>query len=140
MLPVSLDATGFDHDTDLECELVIDHNGRGDRVRIPITVLVTLAADDKPDMGIPGSFHLSEPYPNPFNDTSSIRFDLPSNNFVNLNLIDINGRSVRKIIKGYYQSGYHNTIINGNNLASGVYFLNMQAGDYSAIKKIVLIR
>jgi len=83
---------------------------------------------------------LSEPYPNPFNSIASIRFDLPSNNFVNLNLVDINGRSVRNIIKGYYQAGYHNIIINADNLASGVYFLNMQTGDYTALKKIVLVR
>ncbi|HHE46364.1 MAG TPA: T9SS type A sorting domain-containing protein, partial [Bacteroidetes bacterium] len=123
-----------------ECELIIDHNGRGGRITIPVTVQVTLGVDDKPDMEVPLSYYLCNPYPNPFNNTTYIRFDLPANGFVQLKLVDVNGRFAKRVINGYCRAGYYNVAVNADNLASGIYFVQLQAGRFKAMKKVVLVR
>jgi len=110
-----------------------------------VSVEVRLIVDiqdvgDRSASSLPQEYHLSAPFPNPFNNRTSIRFDLPTGSFVDLNLIDINGKFVRNIVSRDYRAGSHNAIIDANRLASGVYFLKMNAASYSAMEKIVLIR
>ncbi len=140
ILPVMLDATDFDHDTDLECELIIDHNGRGDRITIPVTVQVTLSVDDKLDTRIPRSFYLSEPYPNPFNSMTCIQFNLPVTIKTRLELYDIQGRWLKTLHTGLFAKGQHHTVLYADNLSTGVYLLKLSSASESAMRKVVLIR
>ena len=89
---------------------------------------------------IPERFALYQNYPNPFNPTTRINFDIPRQSFVKLKVYDILGREVSTLINSEYPPGTHSFDFNGSNLASGVYFYRLEAGDFVQIKKMVLIK
>jgi hypothetical protein len=73
------------------------------------------------------SYALHGNYPNPFNNSTSIRFSLPVNSPVELNLYDINGRFIKHIIKQTMTAGKHKILFNADNLSSGIYFVQLRA-------------
>ena len=89
---------------------------------------------------IPGSYQLYQNYPNPFNPTTKIKFDLPKNGFVNLKVYDILGREVAVLVNQELQAGSKEYEFNAVNLPSGVYFYKLKAGDFTATKKLVLVK
>ncbi len=88
---------------------------------------------------IPLTFALSV-FPNPFNPDLTIKFDLPHPSNVNLKVYNIAGGEVVSIASGYYNAGRYDFTFNGANLSSGVYFVRFNAGDFSKIQKVVLIK
>ena len=88
----------------------------------------------------PVSFSLSPAYPNPFNPITRLAFDLPIASQVNLSVYDILGRRIATLCNGLYNSGTHQVIFNGSHLSSGVYFYRLQAGEFGAVKKMVLTK
>lgn len=89
---------------------------------------------------IPNSYELSQNYPNPFNPSTSISFSLPAADNVSIKVYDVMGREVRTLINGQMQAGTHNTVFEASGLASGVYVYKITAGDYTATKKMVLMK
>jgi hypothetical protein len=89
---------------------------------------------------VPAEFSLSQNYPNPFNPTTVIHYQLPVNSFVTLKIYDILGREVATLINGRQSAGYYNATFKATNLPSGVYFYRLQAGTYSATKKLLLLK
>ena len=95
---------------------------------------------------VPTEFNVSEAYPNPFNPSTQIKFDLPEDGFVTLNVFDVLGRKVAEVVKGNNAAGYHAATWNASNVASGVYFARFTATDqfgklrFSKINKLVLSR
>ena len=89
---------------------------------------------------IPNSYELSQNYPNPFNPSTSISFSLPAAGNVSIKVYDVMGREVRTLINGQMQAGTHNTVFEASGLASGVYVYKITAGDYTATKKMVLMK
>jgi hypothetical protein len=89
---------------------------------------------------IPKTYSLNQNYPNPFNPTTRIRFELPKSGFVNMKLYDVNGREVATLINEDLSAGIKEYELNASNLASGVYMYKITAGDFSATKKLVLIK
>lgn len=89
---------------------------------------------------IPKEYSLSQNYPNPFNPVTNIKYQIPVNGFVSLKIYDITGREIANLVKEYKQAGYYTVTFNGSNLASGVYFYRIQAGDFVQVKKMVLIK
>ena len=83
----------------------------------------------------PRVFALHPASPNPFNPSTQIRFDVPEDSHVSLNVIDMLGRKVAEIVNHNYAAGYHSTTWNAANLASGVYFLRFAASDENGIVK-----
>jgi predicted CXXCH cytochrome family protein len=102
--------------------------------------------DVKPTNGeIPIEFALQQNYPNPFNPTTQINFSLPENQRVKLEVFDIIGRSVTTIVDKHMEPGNYNVTWDGNDangmkVTSGIYLYRLQAGSYSAIKKMVLLK
>lgn len=94
----------------------------------------------------PLAFAFHGAYPNPFNPSTQIRFDVPEDSHVSLNVIDVLGRKVAEIVNHNYAAGYHSTTWNATNLASGVYFLRFAASDgngivkFSKMSKLVLTK
>jgi len=86
------------------------------------------------------TFTLSQNYPNPFNPSTNISFTLPTKSFVTLKVYDLLGRGVATLVEGELSAGNHSQEWNATNFASGVYFCRLQAGKYSATKKLLLIR
>ncbi len=89
---------------------------------------------------IPEGYFLSQNYPNPFNPTTKIDFSLPRPGNIKLSVYDINGKEITILRNGYLSSGVYTIEFNGNGLSSGVYFYRIEAGNYSEIKKMILLK
>jgi len=90
---------------------------------------------------IPKNYELFQNYPNPFNPNTSIKYTIKENN-VNVNIIvfDITGREVAVLVDKKQNAGYYEITFEPVNLASGIYFYSIEAGEYKDIKKMVLIK
>ena len=89
---------------------------------------------------IPGEFKLENNYPNPFNPETTIKYQLPKSAFVSIKLYDITGREVSTLVNEQHNAGYYDYSFNASHLASGVYFYRIQAGEFSDIKRMVLVK
>ncbi len=89
---------------------------------------------------LPAQFSLQQNYPNPFNPSTVISYDLPLDVHVTLKVYDVLGREVMTLVNGVVEAGYHQTILNAANLASGLYFYRLQAGAYASVKKLMLMK
>jgi hypothetical protein len=89
---------------------------------------------------IPKTFSLSQNYPNPFNPFTTIKYELPKDAFVTIKVYDIVGREIFTLVNENKQAGYYSVSFNGINFASGVYFYRIKAGDFNAVKRMVLIK
>jgi len=90
-------------------------------------------------------FELSKNYPNPFNPTTNISFTIPKKSIVNLSVYNIKGQKVKTLANDAYPAGKHNLIWNGNDengheVSSGVYFYHINASEYKATGKMLLLK
>jgi phosphatidylserine/phosphatidylglycerophosphate/cardiolipin synthase-like enzyme len=92
------------------------------------------------DWNVPRSFSLSQNYPNPFNPTTRIEYAIPSTQKVVLKLYDILGREVRTLVNEQQTPGAYRVDLNAGNLASGVYYCRIEAGLYSQVRKMLLMK
>lgn len=90
--------------------------------------------------GIPADFSYDGNFPNPFNPTTSFRFDLPQAIHVHLSVFDLNGRLVKSLINAKLDAGTYVVSFDASGLASGIYFSRLLAGDYHATSKLVLTK
>lgn len=89
---------------------------------------------------VPTKFDLLQNYPNPFNPVTNIKFDIAKTGLVKLSVYDITGRQVAELINGEIQAGSYNYDFNASNLASGIYFYKLEAGNFNSIKKMILVK
>jgi hypothetical protein len=94
---------------------------------------------------IPSEFALSQNYPNPFNPTTSIKFAIPENANVQLNVYNMLGQKVRTIMDGMQDAGYYTVNWDGTNdlgskVSSGIYIYRISAGKYNATMKMNLLK
>jgi len=92
-------------------------------------------ADRQPDQ-----FALHGAFPNPFNATTVLSFELPVAGFVKLEVYDISGRLVATLVDGWRGAGYHEVTWNASTLASGLYFCRLRAGSFMDVKKMMLVK
>jgi photosystem II stability/assembly factor-like uncharacterized protein len=97
------------------------------------------------EISVPYTFTLKQNYPNPFNPCTEITFEIPENSIVHLTIFNILGKQVAEIAKGEFLPGVYSIEWNGSSLASGIYFLKMNAQSisgriYSAVKKLILMK
>jgi energy-converting hydrogenase Eha subunit A len=100
----------------------------------------SLAVEDQTSDRIPDRFALQQNYPNPFNPTTSIAFSLPVTANVTLAVYSVLGSTVAELASGRMEAGYHSVVFDASQLSSGVYYYRIQAGDYAATRKLVLLR
>ena len=90
---------------------------------------------------IPTVYNLYQNFPNPFNQSTKINFDLPKDSKVTLVIYDLLGRVVKRLLNSEFkQAGRYSIDFNASNLASGVYFYRIEAGDFVMTKKMVLVK
>ena len=89
---------------------------------------------------VPKEFSLNQNFPNPFNPITKIQYVIPQNGYVSLKVYDILGREIQTLVNEYKNAGYYNVTFDGSNLSSGVYIYKLNAGAYSDIKKMILIK
>jgi flagellar hook assembly protein FlgD len=78
--------------------------------------------------------------PNPFNPRTAISYQLTAYSHVNLRVYDTAGRLVRTLVDGWREAGRHEITFDGSGMASGLYLLKMEAGDYHAVQKLMLLK
>jgi hypothetical protein len=86
------------------------------------------------------SFKLNQNYPNPFNPSTTINFVVPYQTRVTLKVFNVLGSEVATLVNGEKPAGSYNVTFNAGNLASGVYFYQLKAGNFIATKKLMLIK
>ncbi len=107
-------------------------------VKILITQIVTSLEENIETQ--PLTFSLYQNFPNPFNPETTIRYDLPQAVDVKIEVFNVLGKKVAELVNAEKQSGTHKVYFNGINLSSGVYFYKINAGQFSDLRRMVLVK
>ncbi|MFC2170720.1 T9SS type A sorting domain-containing protein [Calditrichota bacterium] len=102
------------------------------------------STDERYEM-IPSKFEILSIYPNPFNPVVTIPYALPNSSDVKITIYNLLGQRVTTLIDKKVQAGYHNVLWDSRSrtgvpVASGIYFVKMEAGKFNKTKKIVLLK
>ena len=108
----------------------IDFNGNFQYYELPEEVSI----------GVPDKYSLEQNYPNPFNPVTNLEFGISELGLVKLKIYDVTGREVVTLVNEIKEPGYYKIKFKAGNLASGVYFYRMTAGDFSAVKKFIVLK
>ena len=102
----------------------------------------SVATSVPPETGHASSFALYQNFPNPFNPSTMIRFNVSTKEHVSLKLFDVLGREVATLIDGVVDPGEHTVVFNAwdYQISSGTYFYRMTAGSFSETKRCVLLQ
>jgi len=90
--------------------------------------------------GVAAQYVLEQNHPNPFNPTTSIRYEVPQEAVVSLKVFNVLGQEVAALLDGLKEPGSYEVQWNAKNLPSGVYFYRLQAGDFVQTKKLVILK
>jgi photosystem II stability/assembly factor-like uncharacterized protein len=89
---------------------------------------------------VPGELVLKQNFPNPFNPSTTISYGLPQKANVSLVVYNTLGQAIATLVNREEEAGYHQARFDGSNVASGVYFCRLTAGDFVRTSKLVLLR
>ena len=89
---------------------------------------------------IPADYSLAQNYPNPFNPETTIEFGMPEDAQVKVTVFNVLGQVVTALVDAEMPAGYHVVTWDAGDMASGVYFYRIQAGEYTATKRMVLMK
>ncbi|HVN48332.1 MAG TPA: endo-1,4-beta-xylanase [Bacteroidota bacterium] len=105
-----------------------------DTVNIPVTGISTT------EQLTPTAYKLYNNYPNPFNPTTRIDYNLPTTSKVSLKIYDVLGREVQTLVNSIQAPGKYSVTLNAQGLSSGIYFYRLNAGSFSETKKLMLLK
>lgn len=94
----------------------------------------------QPNGEIVNSYSLSQNFPNPFNPSTLIKFSIPKSSFVTLKVYDVSGKEVKNLVNSQLSQGGYNYTMNASDLSSGVYYYKITAGEFTEIKRMVLVK
>ncbi len=119
--------------------------GQGDRMlnnEIPLstTFPTRVTGVNKQGTELPRQFRLEQNYPNPFNPSTTINYSVPKSCLVTIKVYDVMGREISTLINAQKPAGNYSIKFNASHFATGIYFYRMQAGDFIATKKLVLLK
>lgn len=89
---------------------------------------------------VPTATSLLGNYPNPFNPTTTIRFQISSGSYVSLKVFNMLGQEVATLVKDVREAGFHQVIFNASQLASGIYMYKLQSRNFTEIKRMLLLK
>ncbi len=105
------------------------------------------AEDFSPDLGVkdleveyPNEFSLVSVYPNPFNASTAVEFQLAAQGKIDLSLFDLNGKLVQSIASDVFTAGNHKMVVDGAELSNGIYILKLTGNSRTAAGKIVMMK
>ena len=90
--------------------------------------------------GIANTYSLSQNFPNPFNPITTIKFSIPQRGLVKLVVFDVLGKEVATLVNNEQTTGNYEVTFNASKLTSGVYFYKITSGDFSDVKKMLLVK
>ncbi len=89
---------------------------------------------------IPVEYELSQNYPNPFNPSTKIKFGMPQKGYVKLTVFNLVGEELEVLVNEVMDPGYHVVDFTGADFASGVYLYRIEAGDFTSVRKMILLK
>ena len=92
------------------------------------------------DVNAPVTFSLEQNYPNPFNPSTSIKYSVAQDGFVNVSVFNLIGEKVATLVNGNVKAGSYDVNFNASSLSSGVYFYSIEAGDFKSVRKMMLMK
>ena len=92
------------------------------------------------DEFVPSNIKIEHPYPNPFNPNTEIKIELNLPTDVSIEMIDIQGRYVKSVLKKYFSSGEHTIKINSDGLSNGIYFLSVKTEKFQRTFKVAYLK
>jgi photosystem II stability/assembly factor-like uncharacterized protein len=92
------------------------------------------------NIDLPEIYKLEQNYPNPFNPVTKIQFEIPRSGHVKLVVYDLLGREVASIVNEYLEAGYYSFDFDASGIASGVYIYKIEAGNFTDVKKMMVLK
>jgi hypothetical protein len=121
-----------------QASITIDNNSP-QIPEIPVTVGLTSNINGH-DPTLPTNFALYQNYPNPFNVSTQIRFALPKKCDVKIEIYNVLGQRIDKLVNGTLAAGYHSIIWNAGDASSGIYYYRLTAGNFVDVDKMILLK
>jgi hypothetical protein len=89
---------------------------------------------------IPADFVLMQNFPNPFNPSTTIQYGVPKRTQVTLTIYDVMGREIAELVNGDHEAGLYRIVWNAQGVASGIYYCRIATGEFSAVRKLILMK
>jgi hypothetical protein len=89
---------------------------------------------------LPIEYSLNQNFPNPFNPTTTISYALPTSGLVTLKIYNVLGQEVKALVNAVQEAGTYNATFDASQLSSGVYFYKLEAGSFTSVKKMMLLK
>jgi hypothetical protein len=118
---------------------VVISNNSATTPQIPVTLRALTSGIDDITI-LPNNYSLFQNYPNPFNSQTLINFALPKESQVDLSVYNILGQKVATLVSGKLEAGFHQVKWDASNVATGVYYYKIIAGDYTKIQQMTLLK
>ena len=103
-------------------------------------VLTNTVGINEDHSNIPKEYALQQNFPNPFNPTTTISFQIPKSSFVKLNIYDVNGRLIETLVNENKNAGYYSISWSSEDIVSGLYFYRIDAGEFTCVKKCLIVK
>jgi predicted outer membrane repeat protein len=102
--------------------------------------VVTAIGDNIFAQHVPSGYYLSQNYPNPFNPSTRIKYAIPEQEHVRIEIYNTLGQKIRTLLNKALPAGYYTMDLNGQYLPSGIYFYRIEAGKFQQVRKMMLIK
>ena len=137
----SSDSTSFSFNREFYAERTSFGETSTDSTATPQKItLDNITAVEDPFPTAPKKYELYQNYPNPFNPTTTIKYSIPKTSLVRITIYNLLGEKVKTIISRFQSAGNYKIIFDASSLSSGVYLYKIQAGQYSSVKKFILLK
>lgn len=120
--------------------LLNSNDSEAGTIEIPINLTVSMATSTETGNPIPSEVSLSQNFPNPFNPSTVINYNLTQNSDVNLSVYNLLGQRVATLVNGPVAAGSHSERFDAGNLSSGVYIYKLQTAEQTLTRQMVLIK
>ncbi len=112
-----------------------------EQIAMVMTGETIVGIETKPTDGLPNGYTLGDNYPNPFNPTTTISYTVASTDYIRLNVYDLRGRQITRLVSGVKTPGTYNVSFHASDLPGGVYLYELQVGDsFKEVKKMALVK
>ena len=130
----SVDLDG-DEDNDVLSASAVD-----DKIAWYRNELYTSVSPGEHHQPAPDRYALHQNHPNPFNPVTTISYDIPVQGVVTVNIYNVLGQKTAELVNGLVNAGQHQLTWNASDVPSGIYFVQMSAGEYRQVRKVVILK
>jgi hypothetical protein len=131
---------GFDDESAKDIATTLNSGQIVETGIIPLSTPNVIFGDEISEISQPLTFEFKNPFPNPFNPKAAFSIQLSVFSFVDLAVYDMAGRKVAELVNGWRDAGVHEVTFDATGFASGIYIYQIEAGEFNATGKLVLLK